>query len=287
MKPPRFQYEAPSTLDEALRRLADLGDSAKVIAGGQSLVPAMNMRLATPEVLIDLGRIESLRGIRELPDGGIQAGAMTPHAAFERSELLQRRMPLIPEVMRFVAHAQIRNRGTIGGSLAHADPAAEWQAVCIALNATVVIASPQGRRRVKAVDFTQDVYTTDLQPGELIEAVEFPAWPSQRRWGFEEVSRRRGDFAITGALCTLDLDAGSRCTQARCVVFAATSRPLVIEAAPGLLVGRVVTDAAIEAVADAARAAVDPMSDHHASGEYRLELVQTLMARVLRQALAS
>jgi CO/xanthine dehydrogenase FAD-binding subunit len=287
MKPPRFQYEAPSTLDEALRRMADLGDSAKVIAGGQSLVPAMNMRLATPEVLIDLRRIESLRGIHEMPDGGIEAGAMTPHAAFERSDVLKRRMPLIPEVMRFVAHAQIRTRGTIGGSLAHADPAAEWQAVCIALDATVVVASTQGRRRVKAVDFTQDVYTTDLRPGELIEAVEFPGWPSQRRWGFEEVSRRLGDFAITGALCTLDLDAGSRCTQARCVVFAATSRPQVIEAAPALLVGRVVTDADIEAVAAAARAAVEPMSDHHASAEYRQELVQTLVARVLRQALAS
>lgn len=287
MKPPRFQYEAPSTLDEALSRMAELGDAAKVIAGGQSLMPAMNMRLATPEVLIDLRRIETLRGIRELPNGAIQAGALTPHAAFERSELLQRRMPLIPEVMRFVAHPQIRNRGTIGGSLAHADPAAEWQAVCIALEATIVVASAQGRRRVKAVDFTQDVYTTDLQPGELIEAVEFPAWPSQRRWGFEEVSRRLGDFAITGAICTLDLDAGSRCTEARCVVFAATSRPLVVEAARALLVGRVVTDNAIEAVAQSARDAVEPMSDHHASAEYRLELVETLVARVLRQALSS
>lgn len=287
MKPPRFHYEAPSTLDEALRRLAKLGDSAKVIAGGQSLMPAMNMRLATPEVLIDLRRLDALRGIRELPHGAIHAGALTPHATFERSELLQRRMPLIPAVMRFVAHPQIRNRGTIGGSLAHADPAAEWQAVCIALEATIVVASAQGERRVKAVDFTQDVYTTDLQPGELIVAVEFPAWPPERRWGFEEVSRRMGDFAMTGAICTLDLDAGGRCTQARCVVFAATARPKVIDAAPGLLVGRVVTDNAIQAVAEAARDAVDPMSDHHASAEYRKELVHTLMARVLRRALSS
>ena len=287
MKPPRFQYEAPSTLDEALRRMAELGDSAKVIAGGQSLMPAMNMRLATPEVLIDLRRLDALRGIRELPNGAIHAGALTPHATFERSELLQRRMPLIPAVMRFVAHPQIRNRGTLGGSLAHADPAAEWQAVCIALEATIVVASAQGERRVKAVDFTQDVYTTDLQPGELIVAVEFPAWPSERRWGFEEVSRRMGDFAMTGAICTLNLDAGGRCTQARCVVFAATARPMVIDAAPGLLIGRVVTDIAIDAVADAARDAVEPMSDHHASAEYRKELVHTLVGRVLRQALSS
>lgn len=287
MKPPKFQYEAPSSLKEALGRMAELGDAAKFLAGGQSLVPAMNMRLATPEYLIDLGRIEALRGIRELPDGGVQAGALTTHAAFERSELLQRRMPLIPAVMRFVAHAQIRNRGTIGGSLAHADPAAEWQAVCIALDATVVVASAQGQRRVKAADFTQGVYTTDLQPGELIEAVEFPAWPAQRRWGFEEVSRRLGDFAITGALCTLELDAGSLCKQARCVVFAASPKPVVIEAASALLNGRIVTDEAITAVALAARAAVEPMSDHHASAEYRLELVETLTARVLRQALSS
>src|SRR5690606_5868549 len=175
MKPPRFQYEAPSTLDEALRRLAALGDSAKVIAGGQSLMPAMNMRLATPEVLVDLRRLDALRGIRELPSGATEIGALTTHASCERSELLQRRLPLIPAVMRFVAHPQIRNRGTIGGSLAHADPAAEWQAVCIALDATIVVASADGQRRVKAVDFTQDVYTTDLQPGELITAVEFPA----------------------------------------------------------------------------------------------------------------
>ncbi|MDO8278539.1 MAG: xanthine dehydrogenase family protein subunit M [Burkholderiaceae bacterium] len=287
MKPPKFQYEAPSSLKEALGRMAELGDTAKFLAGGQSLVPAMNMRLATPEYLIDLGRIEALRGIRELPDGGVQAGALTTHAAFERSELLQRRMPLIPAVMRFVAHAQIRNRGTIGGSLAHADPAAEWQAVCIALDATVVVTSAQGQRRVKAADFTQGVYTTDLQPGELIEAVEFPAWPAQRRWGFEEVSRRLGDFAITGALCTLELDAGGLCKQARCVVFAASPKPVVIEAASALLNGRIVTDEAIAAVALAARAAVEPMSDHHASAEYRLELVETLTARVLRQALSS
>ena len=287
MKPPRFQYEAPSTLDEALRRLAAWGDSAKVIAGGQSLMPAMNMRLATPEVLVDLRRLDALRGIRELPSGATEIGALTTHASCERSELLQRRLPLIPAVMRFVAHPQIRNRGTIGGSLAHADPAAEWQAVCIALDATIVVASADGQRRVKAVDFTQDVYTTDLQPGELITAVEFPAWPAQRRWGFEEVSRRMGDFAITGAIGTLDLDAGSRCTQARCVVFAAASRPLVIESAASLLIGRVIDDAAIEAAAQAARAAIEPMSDHHASAEYRQELVQTLVARVLRQALAS
>lgn len=287
MKPPRFQYEAPLTLDEALSRMAELGDRAKVIAGGQSLMPAMNMRLAAPEVLVDLRRLEALRGIRELPDGSIEAGALTTHATFERSELLLRRMPLIPAVMRFVAHPQIRNRGTIGGSLAHADPAAEWQAVCIALEATIVVASSQGRRRIKAVDFTQDVYATDLQTGELIVAVEFPAWPSTRRWGFEEVSRRMGDFAMTGAICTLDVDAGGRCTQARCVVFAATACPVVVDAAPGLLVGRVVNDMAIGAVADAARDAVQPMSDHHASAEYRKELVHALTSRVLRKALSS
>ena len=283
MKPPRFDYEAPTDLQQALQRLAQLGEDARPLAGGQSLVPAMNLRLANPGRLIDLGRIAQLRGIRSLPDGRIVAGAMSRHADFERSELLRARLPLVPTVMARVAHPPIRNRGTIGGSLAHADPAAEWPALCLLLDATIVVASATGERRIRAGDFSLGVYTTALKPGELVREVEFPAWPVHRRWGFEEVSRRVGDFAITGAMCTLDLDAQQRCTAVRCVVFAATAKPVVLEAAAHL-VGRSVTDTAIAEVARAARAAIHPLGDHHASPEYRLELAEELTARVLRQA---
>lgn len=282
MKPPRFDYEAPVDLQRALQRLADLGDEARPLAGGQSLVPAMNLRLASPGRLVDLRRIESLRGIRALPDGGVAAGAMTRHADFERSELLRERMPLVPAVMARVAHPQIRNRGTIGGSLAHADPAAEWPALCMVLDATLVAAHAGGERRIRAQDFPQGVYTTALEPGELIREVQFPAWPAGRRWGFEEVSRRLGDFAITGAMAVLDFDAQQRCTAARLVVFAAAEKPVLVDAAA--LVGRPVTEDAIAQVARAAREAISPLSDHHASGDYRLELAEVLAARVLKQA---
>ncbi|MBK0392138.1 FAD binding domain-containing protein [Ramlibacter algicola] len=285
MKPPRFDYEAPASLEEALQRLRESGDDARVLAGGQSLIPALNLRLANPGRLLDLRRITSLRGIRRLPSGALAAGAMTRHADFERDPLMQRHLPIVPAVMRRVAHPQIRNRGTIGGSLAHADPAAEWPALCMALDATIVVASASAERRIPAAEFPLGVYTTALRPGELIREIEFPAWPATRRWGFEEVSRRLGDFAITGAMCTLDIDANQRCTAARCVIFAASERPQLVAAAAEL-VGGPVTEDAVARVAKAARHSISPLSDHHASAEYRLELVETMTARVLKQAAA-
>lgn len=269
MKPPRFDYEAPLTLPEALQRLSQCGEDVRALAGGQSLVPAMNLRLANPARLIDLNRITGLRGMELLPDGRLLAGAMTRHADFERSTQLRERMPLIPVVMARVAHPQVRNRGTIGGSLAHADPAAEWPALCMVLGATIVAASPQGERRIRAEDFPQGVYSTALAPAELITRIEFPAWPAGRRWGFEEVSRRQGDFAITGAMCWLDLDAQQRCTALRVVVFAAADQPVLIDAAQSLL-GQPLTAQTLAPVAAAAAQAISPLSDQHASADYRL-----------------
>lgn len=283
MKPPRFDYEAPVTLQEALQRLAQCGEDARALAGGQSLVPAMNLRLASPGRLIDLNRITALRGIEALPDGRVVAGAMTRHADFERSALLRERMPLIPAVMARVAHPQVRNRGTIGGSLAHADPAAEWPALCMVLGATIVVANQEGERRIRAEDFSQGVYSTALATAELITRIEFPAWPAGRRWGFEEISRRQGDFAITGAMCWLDLDAQQRCTAARVVVFAAADQPVLLNAAQALI-GQALTPHTLAPVAAAAAQAISPMSDPHASADYRRQLTQVLTARVLNQA---
>ena len=282
MKPPRFTYEAPSRLDEVLARLAQHGEGARPLAGGQSLVPAMNLRLANPGHLIDLNRVRELRGIQVLPDGRIRVGAMTRHAELERSELLRECIPLIPAAMRYVAHEAIRQRGTIGGSLAHADPAAEWSGLCWLLDATLELASEGGTRRLSAVQFTQGVYSTALEPGELITAIEFPAWPQQRRWAFDEVSRRRGDFAIAGAMCTLDLDPEGICQHARCVVFAASEAPCLLDTQA--LLGRALTIQAVERFAREAACTLSCLNDQHASADYRLELAETLTARVLRRA---
>ncbi|WP_151447085.1 FAD binding domain-containing protein [Lacisediminimonas profundi] len=286
MKPPRFQYEAPTSLEQALSRLAELGPDARLLAGGQSLVPAMNLRLANPAHVIDLRLLTDLQEIEQLADGTIRAGAMTRHVDFERSELLAECMPLVPAVMRKVAHPQIRHRGTIGGSLAHADPAAEWPALAMALDASIVLQSTQGQRRLKAEDFFRQVYSTALQPDEMIVAVEFPAWPPGRGWGFEEVSRRTGDFAMAGVICTLDLDQQRRCIGAQCIIFAASDKPFMLDAASDLLAGQQPGEDLIAQVARAARAAVSPLGDHHASSEYRLELVEVLTARALKQACA-
>jgi aerobic carbon-monoxide dehydrogenase medium subunit len=284
MKPPRFSYEAPTSLQDVLRILAERGDGARVLAGGQSLVPAMNLRLADPGHLVDLSRVPQLRGIDLLPDGAIRIGAMSRHAEVERSTLVREHVPLVPEVMRSVAHAAIRERGTVGGSLAHADPAAEWAAVCNILQASVVLASAHGGiRRMPASEFTQGVYTTALMPGELIVAVELPQWPEERTWAFEEVSRRRGDFAIVGALCTIDRRLDGSCDAARCVVFGLVDRPIALDTAS--LAGEMPSRAAIDGIAAAVHDMTkSPMHDHHASAAYRLELAETLVQRVLRRA---
>ncbi|MFN2645090.1 MAG: xanthine dehydrogenase family protein subunit M, partial [Burkholderiales bacterium] len=191
MKPAAFAYRAPASVEEALA-LLEANAGAKLLAGGQSLVPVLNFRLASPPVLIDLNRIAALAGIREEPDGTLAIGAMTRHRAVERSALVRRANPLLAAAMPYIAHAQIRNRGTLGGSLAHADPAAELPAVCLACDAELVIQSRHGARRVAAKDFFTGFFTTALGPAEVLVAIRFPAWPAERRAGFAEVSRRHG-----------------------------------------------------------------------------------------------
>lgn len=285
MKPARFEYAAPRDIAHALALLASGGADARFIAGGQSLVPAMAFRLARPSLLVDLGRVASLRGIRAEGDGAVNFGAMTRHADVERSELVRERLPLLHAAMPRIAHPAIRSRGTIGGSLAHADPAGDWPALCLACDAALTLASARGERVLSADDFLKGVYDTALAPGELLASIRFPAWPSGRRWGLEKMTRRHGDFALVGVACTVDRAADSRVTTARIVVYGATDRAVHAARAAAQLVGRKPAEADIDAAARTAAAEIAPRGDLHAPAEYRRELIDTLVRRALRQAL--
>ena len=286
MKPCAFDYEAPATLAEAARLLDTNADGAKLIAGGQSLAPALNFRLASPSLLIDLNRIPTLTGIERRPDGSWRAGAMTRHRAFERSALVAALAPLVHAVIPSIAHVQIRNRGTIGGSLAHADPAAEWPALCLACAAELTLTSAGGSRIVPADSFSRGVFSTALMPNEIISAIEFPAWPTTRRWGFQEIARRHGDFALAGTICTVDLDDEARCVAARIVVFGVADRPTLVPEASAALAGRLPSLALAREAGRIARARIVPRGDLHASAAYRAELVEVLTRRALVQAFA-
>ena len=290
MKPAPFEYHRPRSLDEALTLLAEHGDEAKPLAGGQSLIPAMNFRLATPAVLVDLNAIPDLQFIRA--DGPtIAIGGMTRHRAVEHDEAIARVTPLLHEAMPFVAHPAIRTRGTIGGSLAHADPAAELPAVMIALDASVGVRGKHGGRRVPARDFFTGLFSTAVHPGELVVDVEIGAGPSgagaPRGWAFEEISRRHGDFALAGVAAVIEVDGSGRCSSARIVLLSVGDRPMIAEGAARALVGEIPTPAVIRAAAEtAARADIDPTSDIHASSRYRRQLAAVLTRRTLERAFA-
>jgi carbon-monoxide dehydrogenase medium subunit len=285
MKAASFRYERPASLDDALRLLGEGGPDARAIAGGQSLVPAMNFRLARPSLLVDLGNIAALRGIRLADDGSLVAGAMTRHADFEFSDVVRERIPLLHAAMPGIAHMPIRSRGTIGGSLAHADPAGDWPALCVACGAEIVLKQKGGGERVvPAEKFSRGFFSTALAEGELISEIRIPAWPKGRRWGLQKMSRRRGDFAIAAIVCTVDLQ-GAKISAARIVVYGATDAPLLLTEAAAALQGQVPAAKTIEAAAIAAAARAPVRADLHASEEYRRELVQVLTRRALEQAL--
>lgn len=267
--------------------LSEHGDAARPLAGGQSLLPSLNLRLAAPSFLLDLAGIGELRGIRVSPSGAITLGALTTHRQVERSAEIAMLLPLLSRAMRSVAHVQIRNRGTIGGSLCHADPAAEWPALCLACDARMLAAAPRGQRTIAAADFHVGLFTTALEPTELLTAVEFPAWPAARRWGFYEVAQRSGDFAMVGAAVTVDLDASHVCRSARVVVFGAGDRPERLTQVENALIGGLpVVEQVREAAAAAARA-MDVRGDHHASADYRRDLIPVVIARALTQCMAT
>jgi CO/xanthine dehydrogenase FAD-binding subunit len=287
LKPPVFDYVCPHSLEQALDLLEQYGDGAKLIAGGQSLMPALNFRLAYPEILIDLNEIASLQNIRVDDDGTVVAGAMNRHRFFETDPMIRERLPLLSYALPFVAHVQIRNRGTIGGSLCHADPAAEWPALCLVSDAEVVMAGKTGTRTVGMEEFSLGLFTTALQPNEILAGIRFPPRASRQSWGFQEIARRRGDFAIAGATCTVDRDESGKCTSARLVIFGATDRAVLLDAAVEPLLGRVPTARDMNEAGRLARSLIPARADHHASAEYRSELIEVLTCRALQQAFSS
>jgi carbon-monoxide dehydrogenase medium subunit len=284
VKPPKFEYHAPATVDEAVALLARYGGEAKALAGGQSLMPLLNFRLTRPAALVDLNRIPALAGIRE-HDGQLRFGAMTRQRAIEFSPVVARRLPLLAEATRWVGHLPIRTRGTIGGSIAHADPAAEYPAVLTALEGEVVARGPRGERVVGAADLFQTYLTTSLAPDEILTEVRLPAMEPGSGWAFEEFARRHGDFAIVGIAAVVVLD-GRRCRRARLAAAGAGRVPVRLREAEAVLEREGVGEPAIQRAAEAAERAVAPDSDLHASAEYRRHLARVLTARALRRAVA-
>jgi len=284
VKPAPFEYFSPRTLDEALALLAEHGGDAKPLAGGQSLIPAMNFRLATPAVLVDLNAID---GLSQITHNGatLRVGGMTRQRALERSDLVAQHAPLVSAAMPFIAHAAIRTRGTLGGSLAHADPAAELPAVMLALEARFILHNRAGARVVPAADFFVGLFTTAIEPGDLLTEVEIPASPARSGVAFLEISRRHGDFALAGAAAVVALDDAGRCTTARVAFLSLGDRPVIADHVTSTLVGQVPSADAIRAAAEAAAAHdIDPTTDLHASSDFRRQLAAVLTRRVLARA---
>ncbi len=283
MKPAPFEYFAPETVEEAASILDRYEGEAKLLAGGQSLVPLLNMRLARPRALVDLNRLPGLDGIRE-EDGRIVIGAMTRQRDVERSEVVTRAQPLLNEAVRLIAHPQIRNRGTLGGSLAHADPAAELPASALALDAEFVVTGPGGSRRIRAADFFVTFLATALEPNEVLTEISFPKEQPDCGSSVKEVARRHGDFALAGAAATVSLE-GERCSEVSLALFGVGYAPVRASAAETVLRGETINDVLLEAAsAKAAEAVEEPIGDIHASSELRRHLAKVMTRRALAEA---
>lgn len=284
MKPAAFQYERPGSTREAVSLLGRLGDEAKVLAGGQSLVPLLNFRLAGPEVLIDLNGIDELTGIRRTSEG-LEIGAMTRQATVENSVVVSEHWPLLTEALKFVAHPQIRNRGTIGGSSMHADPSAELPVAMTALDAVFDLESVDGSRSLSWEDLFVTHLTTSIEPEELLVRIRIPAHSPTMGWSFQEFSRRHGDFAMAGAAVGIDLD-GEVCTEVRIALLGAGETPVRARAAERLLTGSALKGDWLEEAAEAAVEGAEPVSDMHGDAEYRKNLLKTMVSRGLKEASA-
>jgi aerobic carbon-monoxide dehydrogenase medium subunit len=291
MKPAAFDYYRPRSLDEALALLAEHGDAAKPLAGGQSLIPAMNFRLAQPSVLIDLNGVPELAYItaadRAQANGGgtLRIGGMTRQRTLERSAAVGASLPLLHRTLPYIAHPAIRNRGTIGGSLAHADPAAELPAVMLALDARLKAQSRRGDRWIAAGEFFTGLLSTALAPDELLVEIAAPALPARSGVAFEEISRRPGDYALVGVAVRVAVDERGRCALARIALLSVGDRPLLAARAGQLLEGQLPSAESIRAAADlAAQHDIDPPTDLHASAAYRRQLARVLTRKALTRA---
>lgn len=285
MKPAPFEYYAPTSIEQALAHLSEHGYDAKVLAGGQSLIPMMNFRLAQPAVLVDLNNIPELTYIRPSEDGGTRIGAMTRHSQVERDQTVAERAQLVFEAMPQIATTQIRSRGTIGGSIAHADPSAELVAVSVAMGARFKIQSLTGERWIPAKDFFLGMFATPLEPDDVLAEIELPPMPPRTGWALLEVARRPHDFAIVGVAILVTLSDNNLCQEARLVYLSVGDGPVEAMQAAQILRGASPTpDNLREASETAAFVDIDPGSDIHASANYRRHLAKILTQRALSKA---
>ncbi len=285
MKPAPFEYYAPKTTEEALQNLTDLGYSGKVLAGGQSLIPAMNFRMARPSALVDLNNIAELAYIKLTDDGGIAIGTMTRDNAVEHDPIVKQRMPIVAETMGYIAHPQIRARGTFGGAIAHADPAAQLPALSLALNAKLLVKRKGAERWVTAEEFIVGPFMTVLEPEDMLAEVVLPPLAPRTAGSYKQVSRQRGGYAQAATISVVSLDDRNRVKDVRCVLFSVGETPILSKYAAKVLVGNEPTEAAIADVAAyAAKNECDPGSDLHGTTEYRRQLVEVLVRRALTEA---
>jgi carbon-monoxide dehydrogenase medium subunit len=283
MKPAPFRYIAATSLDHALSLKAQYGEDARFLAGGQSLIPAMNFRLARPAVLIDINALTELAGI-DRTNGQIRIRALTRFRAIERDSTLLRDSPLFADALPHIAHPQIRNRGTIGGNLAHADPASELPAIALAMQARIRIRSWRGEREIAASDFFIGALTIDLQPDEMLVEAAFSAPGPRVGACFAEVARRRGDFALAGVAAVISLDPEGRCSQARLALCGVGDTPVDASPAASSLIGERCTEQAIETVAAEVRNSIRPFGNVHASGDYQRHIAGVLVRRAIATA---
>jgi carbon-monoxide dehydrogenase medium subunit len=283
MKLPPLEYACPATLSEAVALLASHGGDAKAIAGGQSLMPMLAFRVVAPKLLVDLRKLPELREIR-LSARGVRLGAMVRWRDILDDTRLASAHPLLKAAVEHVAHYQIRNRGTVGGSIAHADPAAEMPGITVTCDAEITVAGSSGTRVIKAADFFVGALTTSLEPDEIIIEILLPAWPAGRRWGFREFARRRGDFAMAAAALFYDQDAGGKAANAHVGIIGLGDRPTRLPEVEAVINGNIVDEAMMTRAAEVTSATVEAQEDIHASAAYRRSLAGTMVERALRDA---
>ena len=285
MKMSPFDYHRPDTVDEAVALLETYGGDGKVLAGGQSLLPILALRLTHLGHLIDIGRVHGLQSI-EVDDGTVSVGATVTHAGVERSDVMAVAAPAVAGAMPYVGHRAIRSRGTVCGSLAHADPAAELPAVALAVGAEMIVQGPAGHRQVSASDFFEGYLSSALGEDELLVGVRFPAWTPRQGWSVLEVSRRHGDFALVGLVTTLEIDGAGLLRRPGLSFFGVASTPVRVTEAERLLEGNAPDSALFAEAANVVSGALEPQSDDHASSEYRAHVAGVLARRGLAEATA-
>jgi len=286
MKPAPFQYHAPDAVADAVNLLAELGDGAKVLAGGQSLIPILALRLASFEHLVDIGRIAELKGIQRR-DGALWIGAGTPQAAIEAHAEVAAAVPLLAKATPLIGHFQIRSRGTLGGSIAHADPSAEYPAVALALDAGMEVLSSKGRRTIAASDFFEGIMSTSMEPGEILTGVSFPIRSGRSGFAVQEFARRHGDFAVAGAAIAVEIGGSDRIERSAISLFGLGSKPERAMAAEAAIAGYRITDIDPAEIGRLSMAGLESVpSDLHGSAEYRKRAGAAMVARAWRAAAA-